>query len=315
MSETYTTRANTLSRRLIGFDRSVSSLPGIFRQPCVAGRLENLARHLVDSCRRVDYVAKLRARSQKLSRNCSDPTHASFDPLKAAILFQTEDLIDEAYWMVFLFVHFGKHPKSGWHYVRTIYGKYDDQSHWNWSRTSANVSGFRDWLNAHQDDLKSRHPSHGFGNHRKRESLNAYADYGTGAVVQSYVNWIGPPRTHKQLVDSFIEDANGDSSRAFDSLYHSMNCVSRFGRLARFDYLCMVGNIGLAAIQPGVAYLNGATGPLKGARMLFGSEFTIEELERKVCELGRALNLGMQVLEDALCNWQKSPEKYRRFRY
>lgn len=314
MNATHSALANTLSQKLIEFDGSVLPLPGIFRQNCDSTRLDTLARQLVDSCRRVDYVAKLRVRSTKLGRNCSDPTHPSFDPLKAAIRFQMEGLIDEAYWMIFLFVHFGKHPRSGWHYVRTIYGRYDLENCWNWTRTSDNVCGFRDWLDAHQNDLKYRYHSHGFGNHRKRESLDAYSPSGTGAVVQSYVNWIGPPRTHRQFVDRFIEKANGDPAQAFDSLYHSMNCVCRFGRLARFDYLCMVGKIGLATIVPGVVYLKGATGPLRGARLLLGTRFTIEELEEKLCELGGALNLGMQVLEDALCNWQKSPTVYRRFR-
>jgi len=53
-----------------------------------------------------------------------------------------------------------------------------------------------------------------------------------------------------------------------------MNDVERFGRTAKFDYLTMVGKLGLAAIEPGSTYMQGATGPLKGARLLFGGRAT-----------------------------------------
>jgi hypothetical protein len=33
-----------------------------------------------------------------------------------------------------------------------------------------------------------------------------------------------------------------------------------------------------------------------------------------VVKLGDALGVGMQVMEDSLCNWQKSPEAYVPFR-
>lgn len=312
MNKRHVILCKTLSQKLIGFHRQEVPLPGVLGQNCAPTRLETLTLQLVDSYRRVDRVANLRTRSTKLSRNCSDPVHESFDPIKAAIRFQEEGLIEEAFWMVFLYVHFGKHPKSGWHYARTIYGKYDDQR-WSWSRISTDVRGFRSWLDAHQDYFKSCYHLHGFGNHRKYESLDAYSDNGTGAVVQSYVNWIAPPRTHKQLVDKFTADGSGNPTKAFDALYHAMDCVCRFGRLARFDYLCMIGKIGLADIQPGTTYLKDSTGPLEGARLLFGDGFTIQELEEHLRELGRMLDLGMQVLEDGLCNWQKNPDKYQRY--
>lgn len=312
MNKRHAILCETLSHRLLEFHRDVLPLPGVLGQNSASTRLETLTLQLVDSYRRVDHVANLRTRATKLGRNCTDPVHDSFDPLKAAIRFQAEGLVEEAFWMVFLYVHFGKHPKSGWHYARTIYGQYEDYR-WNWGRVSTDVRGFRSWLYAHQDYFKCCYNLHGFGNHRKYESLDAYSNNGTGAVVQSYVNWIGPPRTHEQLVDKFIAEANGDPSEAFDALYHTMDCVCRFGRLARFDYLCMIGKLGLAAITPGTTYLKGASGPLRGARLLFGCGFTVQELEEHLCELGVVLGLGMQVLEDALCNWQKNPDEYQHY--
>jgi hypothetical protein len=37
-------------------------------------------------------------------------------------------------------------------------------------------------------------------------------------------------------------------------------------------------------------------------------------LEEWLVQLGAGLGVGMQVLEDALCNWQKSPVQFKRFR-
>ena len=91
-----------------------------------------------------------------------------------------------------------------------------------------------------------------------------------------------------------------------------------FGRMAKFDYLTMIGKLELAHIEPGSTYLEGATGPFAGGRLLFGGSTTArlsrEDLDSRSVELGDALGIGMQVVEDAVCNWQKSPRKFVPFR-
>ena len=184
----------------------------------------------------------------------------------------------------------------------------------NWTNTSADPSAFRDWLRAHQDELKRGEVPRGFGNHRKRQSLDADSPGGTGAAIESYTDWVNPPRTHRELMEQACENADNDPRKAFDDLYRSMEAVASFGRLARFDYLTMVGKLGLAPIEPGSAYLQGSSGPLKGARLLFGGSASAalspSQLKSWLVELDARLNVGMQVLEDALCNWQKSPDKF-----
>ena len=79
----------------------------------------------------------------------------------------------------------------------------------------------------------------------------------------------------------------------------------------------MVGKLDLAPIEPGSTYMPGATGPLTGARLLFGKpKATAAALDGQLVLLNAYLKLrfGMQVLEDALCNWQKSPAKFVPFR-
>lgn len=94
-----------------------------------------------------------------------------------------------------------------------------------------------------------------------------------------------------------------------------MDQVISFGRMAKFDYLTMVGKLGLAEIEPGIPYLSGATGPVAGARLLFGrNDLSAQKMDARLAELGATLRVGMQVIEDSLCNWQKSPKKFMAFR-
>lgn len=298
--------AQRLEAGLIEFDQVRRRLPGIQS----AQLRETLREQLLESIHRVRYVEALRAR--QISERRADPNDELFDPLKAAILRQRGGNLEEAFWLVFLFVHFGKHAKGGWRYPREIYGRLGDGTLWDWESTSQDPAGFRAWLNAHQTHL--RRLGAGFGNHRKRESLDATSTKGTGAVVESYVRWVGPRRSHVQKLNEAVQEARGDASVAFDALYRSMNAVVRFGRLARFDYLTMVGKLGLAPISPGSPYLDGSSGPLTGARLLFGSDEPAHVLDHWIIDLDQQLGVGMQVIEDAICNWQKSPDQFVPFR-
>jgi len=303
-----------LTNHLEQHSRRVRSLPGI----ADLDHRNAFVEQLVESIRRVRYVRVVRNRPLSLAR--LDPDTSMFDPLKGAILAQRAGAIDEAFWLVFLFVHFGKHRRAGWSYARHVYGRLGsaDGLHWNWTRTSADPAAFRRWLHSHQGQLQSM-PG-GFGNHRKYESLDAYSPRGTGAVVESYIEWVTPPRTHLDVVRQALDQAGPgiNPNAAFHFLYESMAAVKRFGRTARFDYLCMVSKLRLAQIQPGSAYLQNATGPVAGARLLFGGSkkagLRVGDLDRWLVDLDQDLDVGMQVLEDSLCNWQKSPNSFRPFR-
>lgn len=283
-------------------------LPGIQQQE----RRSVLIGQMVESHRRVRFVRVIRERGVSLHR--ADPGSGLFDPLKAAIHYQNLGNIDEACWMVFYFVHFGKSDRGGWRYAREVYGSLGGPRTWDWATTSADPAGFRDWL--HENQARIKHPGvpEGFGNHRKYQSLNARSPGGTGAAFASYVNWVRQEGDHQGLIRHAIRNANGDAGRAFHILYSSMNAVSSFGRLARFDYLTMLGKLGLAAIEPNSPYLERQGGPCQGAELLFGAGHSLQDLNSWTVELGNHLGLGMQVMEDSLCNWQKSPAQFRAFR-
>lgn len=309
MSAANLRKMEALGRRMADYELQHGALPGL---------TEPAARHvflrqLVDSRRRVDYVRVMRERAPSPKR--ADPGEVMFDPLLAAIVKQQEGNTDEACWLAFLFVHFGKHLKAGYQTVRDVYGRLGGPGLWDWRAVSANPSAFRDWLRANRSLIERPGHLHGFGNHRKYESLDADKPSGTGRVVESYVYWVAPYGGHAELFHDACSRAQNDSGLAFDSLYVSMSSVRRFGRLARFEYLAMIGKLGVAPIAPGSAYIESSTGPLKGGRILFGAEtLDARAIDRRLVDLDHFLDVGMQALEDAICNWQKSPSAYVRFR-
>lgn len=298
-------RAAQLDAGLAQFSTNWRPLPGI------ADRVTRavLAMQMVASLRRLDYSDLIRVRG--ISPNRADPNSAFFDPERAAVFHHRAGNIDEAFWLVFLSIHFGKHLTHGWERLRDIYSGLGTHT-WTWVRVSANPTAFRTWLLAHQDQIGG-----GFGSHRKRESVRADIDGGTATVVESYVNWVGANHSHAALMARFTQAGGNSPQAVFDHCYRSMN-VARFGRLGRFDYLCLLGRLGFAHVSPGRAYLEGATGPLRGARLIFGGVVNApidwRTLEGWLLELDQLLGVGMQVMEDSLCNWQKSPAQFFHFR-
>lgn len=300
--------AKELADRLMEFDRSVFPILGI-RRP---DHLNTLVGQIVESIHRIDFVKALL--TSDISPARADPDSTFFDPLKAAVLMKRVGDLDESSWLVFLFVHFGKHSKYGYSYARHVYGGLGE-TRWSWVASRDNPRAFREWLHSNGARLR---PLGGFGNHRKYESLSARSTTGTGAAVESYTEWVTASGSHSVLFGAALNAAGGDSRRAFGHLYRSMGHVVRFGRTARFDYLAMIGKLGISPIEPDSAYLSSSTGPVRGAELLFGKRrgpsFPTRQAEKLLVDLAAHLGVGLQVIEDALCNWQKSPGRFTAFR-
>lgn len=288
------------------------ALPGI----ATNGHRFAYVSQLIESIRRVRYISVILQRPIDPRR--SDPSSELFDPYKGAALLSAQGNFDEACWQVFISVHFGKHRTHGWRCARAVYGGLGGQR-WDWRRVSTNPQSFRDWLAQHQSTFSAGGPYGGFGNHRKYQSLDATSPSGTGAAFETYVGWIGTNRSHAEFFQNAVNEAGDDPRQSFARLYDSMSSVASFGRTARFDYLTMIAKLGLAPIVADRPYLQGATGPLRGAKLLFlgdptSNRLSTNELESRVIGLGQSLNVGMQEMEDSLCNWQKSPGQFRPYR-
>lgn len=298
-------RAQELEAALMEFHREQMPLTGIVPY-------ENMlcfVAQLIDSLQRVEYVYKVRARP--ISPLRADPKSKLFDPIRAAILMAANGQREEAFWLVFLATHCGRNLDTEWLLARELYGANEDAP-WIWTQVAADPKAYSEWLEGNRVLIHGK-----FGNHRKYESLKQ-GRRGTGTVVRTYVEWVKRYDSHDRLISSALAEAKGAPRQAFGLLYESMAAVMSFGRTGRFDYLTMLAKVGLAAIDANSTYLNGATGPKKGARLLFDGQIDSNTgtrvLETRVAALEKHLGVGMQVMEDAMCNWQKSPGRYRPFR-
>jgi hypothetical protein len=274
-----------------------------------ARALHALTLQLVASLRREQYTEQLMKRSVSFDR--ADPNSAHFDADRAVVYHLQQNDLEEAAWLIFLMTHFGKPAGSGWKRLADVYGKLG-KGRWSWAAVSVDPPAFEAWLASNWKKIGGK-----FGNHRKYETLDPGSANSTGKVVSSYVAWIGSSGSHRRHFADVIRATGNDPGKIFDALYRGMQ-VLRFGRLARFDYLALIGRFGIAPIAPNSAYLDEATGPAKGARLLFGITTSgragFAALQAGFTDLSSELNVGMQILEDAVCNWQKSPKAFKHFK-
>lgn len=270
-----------------------------------------LVEQIVDSIRRVKYVSTIAQKNNDAIY--ADANSIFFDPLKAALYFFSIGDINEAFWLIFLATHFGRSSRSKWTLVREVYKGQGKNNFWTWKKTTTNFPAFQTWLQSNNARIRALGT---FSNHRKYTSLDAYKPVGTGTAIGSYIEWVGVHNDHMTMLLPIVNSANGDHFKAFDLLYKSMTKVISFGRIGRFDFLTMLGKMKFLDIEPGIPYMKGATGPLLGAKLLFGGQKTAKispaDADQIVVQLGKHIGgyFIMQVLEDAICNWQKNPDRY-----
>lgn len=267
---------------------------------------------LIDSISRIEFIEVIKSRP--ISQIRKDPTSNIFDPIRASILYNLEGDKLEAFWLIFLFTHFGKHHKTKYNLLKCFYSKNNSANKFDYLGVESDIAGCRLWINAHQIILKN---SGKFSNHRKYQSLSAYSPNGTGATIESFIEWIGDDFNNFAL--RIPANILNNKHLLFDYLYKEAGRnIIGFGRLACFDFVTMLGKVGIFDCEPSTPYLNQSTGPLDGTKLLFGTpaNTTSKDLDDYLKDLGNHLanDLGlkftMQIMEDAVCNWQKSPGNY-----
>ena len=169
-------RGMELDAKLVKYDFDVRSLIGIRRPHFRAVLVEQI----IESVRRIEFAHLIRD-DNNIDPRRADPNDDLFDPLRAAVFRMRRGEFDEAFWLIFLSVHFGKHAKDGWRLARDIYGGLGGKR-WTWARVSVDPNGFRAWLTANEKNLESDGISRRFSNHRKYESLRGSSAVGTGAA-------------------------------------------------------------------------------------------------------------------------------------
>ncbi|RZK64509.1 MAG: hypothetical protein EOO85_29645, partial [Pedobacter sp.] len=261
-------------------------------------RLDAFIKQLVDSIRRIEYVTIVRNKVN--SPTCVDPNIIGFNPIKAAAFHHAAGNHEEACWLVFLLTHFGKNKTSGWRLITEAYSM-GGTGIADWNQVQNNPQILGQWIANNEHIIKANGGN--FGNHRKYQSLEMIH---TGRTISSYVNWIGPAGSHA-VKFAQLEPAITNPQTRFRAFSKSMKAVHGFGRTGIFDYLTMIGKLGLADIEPDSVYMQGATGPFIGGQLLFTNStaqtISRPHLDQRLLHLNNHLNIpfGMQVLEDAIC--------------
>lgn len=203
--------------------------------------------------------------------------------------------LNEALWSAFLAAYFDD-PESAGRFLCA----FENEPTWTWAYVSTKPSyAFRRELSAHQEKLKTLH----CGNHRKFSSKQPD---GLADMIESFVWWVehhgGSPAI------AFTPEEGSTPQQGFAELYQHFN-VHSFGRLGRFDLLCLLGEMGLKDIEANSCYLVGSTGPLKGAKDLCGTSanrFSGKKLTRIMDDLAVRLGVSFTAMEDALCLLHKN---------
>lgn len=274
-------------------------------------RTSVLAAQLVDSVRRIAYLNLISARSY--SANLRTPYSGSFEPLRGAAVFLRGGQVDDAYWLVYLATHFGKHKADGWNLTEDFYGRFQQGGIWDWQSAAQNPHAIEGWLAECYPAVTGAGRSRRFGNHRKFETLKP-GPKGTGNAIRSYIEWIGSYGSHQALITAAQQQVGQNPQEVFSYLYRDLDHVAKLGRLGKFDLLCNWSNLMIAPIFPDKGYIAESTGPKIGAKLLFGNALTARALEDACVGLSEYLDVSPQAVEDSLCNWQKSPENYIYFR-
>jgi hypothetical protein len=266
--------------------------------------IDTLALQFVASQRREDYYKAVQSKPVSAAR--ADPNNPSFDAERAVAYHVQQGNVDEAGWLIFLMTHFARAAGSGWLRLQDVYGNLGT-GRWDWATLTANPAAFYTWIDANWQQIRGK-----FGNHRKYTSLRPNAPIPMRNTVADYLAWIGP-QGHASFFANAVHIAGNDPHTIFNHLYKGMK-IGTFARLGKFDYLSLVGRYGLAPIEAGSAYLKGATGPEAGARLLVdgarNSGTPLTSIQSSLDALDQRLQVGMTIMEDALCNWQKSPAKF-----
>ena len=297
--------------RIDHFNHVAGPLPGLLTEE----RRRCWAEQIISSLRRISYIQELVHKPVAPAR--CDPHGPIFDPIRGALHFLRSGELDEAVWLTFIQTHFGKNEADGWKLAGNVYGSFGDGPAWTFAEYGNTPHAFEAMLANNADALADRATAGAFSNHRKYESRKPGK---ISEVFRTFYAWHTAQGSFEDKIRSIHSQVGQEPGAAFDAFYNSMVDVSRFGggRLGRFDLLTMIGKLQLAPITPPSVYLIGASGPLRGAKLLFfgDPEYRISDraLQGRVDALDQHLHVGKQVIEDSICNWQKSPDAYVYFR-
>lgn len=228
------------------------------------------------------------------------PEDPAWDAWRAIAAYNQQGDKEEAIWLAILATHFGRREadEDPWRSARLMYSGFGERL-LSWKIVATEPTNII-------TQVCKRHAmvcqSLRFSNHRKYETSKLGRPSGIDAVLCSYVMGIRARSRRNQA--TFFSTPEEGPEVGFERLMNDLEFIRRFGRTAKFDLLALLGNLGVYELRPGRIYLKGATGPLRGAQAMFGRGDRLY-LEHRANKMAKCLNVPIQAVEDALCNWQK----------
>lgn len=262
--------------------------------------IETLALQTLDSIKRIQIYESYRERAQNADNDSLSYYH-TYIPF---ILTQRKTIsLENKIWFLYLATYFGKSRKSKWDLFR--------RASFDSNNELLSVEGILSNRKNYFDYLKSIDffKDADFSNHRK---FIAKRLEGNKGFINSS-NYV-LDNLSKFLFTSFV---------SFDEVYCRSHKIPNFGRMAAFDFTSSLCKCELKVKEPESMYLKNSTGPLVGLgyflKMANGKNITKANKVKFGNELlewflkNSDIFMVAQVLEDSICNWQKSPKSYMRY--
>lgn len=264
-----------------------------------ADKLNILARQTNDSIRRIDVYKSYKKRALQAVNKKLDFLHTSIP----FVLAQRSDLDEiNKVWVLYLATYFGKSNKSKWELFNRA--TFDN------SGSILLFENIQKDLDKYFKYLSSFNFFDGrtYSNHRKFTAKRLTGEKGVFESMEYFV----------KNIDQYSVKNKMD----FHSMYELAQKIPNFGRLAAFDFSSSLVKCGLDIEEPKSMYAEHSTGPLDALGLLlkltnndssYKSKIKLSfDLMKWFIENTRIFMTG-QVLEDAICNWQKNISTYVRY--
>jgi hypothetical protein len=258
--------------------------------------LNTLARQTSDSIRRIEIYRSYRERAIHAVNKGLDFNHTSIP----FVLDQRNDLNrNNRLWILYLATYFGKSNQSGWQlFNRATFDR------------KKSIMLFQDIqkdLDKYFRYLASFNFFEGcsYSNHRKFTAKRLTGEKGVFESMEYFVKNINQ-YSFEHRID-------------FHSIYKAAQKIPNFGRLAVFDFASSLVKCGFDVAEPESMYGENSTGPLNAIGLLLRltNGDSSQKAKLQLCSdlmewFQKNSNIFMvgQVLEDAVCNWQKNPSTY-----
>lgn len=262
-------------------------------------KLNILAKQTFDSIRRIQIYETYKIRANQAVKDKKSFIHTS-NPF---ILAQRSDLNSQnRAWIVYLATYFGKSNKSKWAlFHRATFNQ--DQSIIKFDQIQADLDNYFKYLSSFDffQDCD-------YSNHRKFTAKKLLGSKGLFRSMEYFVN--------------NIELYSSKDEMEFHKMYLLSQKTPSFGRLAGFDFTSSLVKCGFKIEEPKSMYADHSTGPLQALELLLkltknnSSKASQKQLSSDLMEWflkNSKIFMTGQVLEDAICNWQKDTRKHIRY--